>query len=459
MPLDDYDWEMARILHPGISYPSSRPPASPTPSEPLSVASAKIRDAPGDERCRDAGNEREDWRHRPDPEYFESDDPIMDAYDRMAADGSWPSYKLSVSTALHIGAKTGHGLPFRIRGVTADAAAAYIKHHVEVSNADHASTTSSITTYPLAFVPKVYFSSPAAHFIGLSDRSIEEWTAEPSPKVIVHIFDTKSGLFVNDTPAWNEYNTLKGTLVLAGTRFITRDDDISIILPRPDNRTRAKGLHSRAFLLTMRKKETATNLLALKLVSFDTMTIAFYPFEVDMPHLAIRLTGFAPHTTVADVRRIVKASWTSEPTRSRLLPIIGHFAHANAAITDGVYFEAWVDTISAIKYPCTGGDIFSIIVDPPARCADYYAWFRRVIRNSLYIDHSDQGCGIGHVSNFTYCVTCGSNDHPAGLCPFKKIPGWVAACPREAVGEVKNDIYLGGQRVGRYANTGQPTSI
>jgi hypothetical protein len=461
---DGYDWDMAQILHPDLSYPtSSRPASSPTPSDPRSVDPAETWDAPREERCHRAGDERDDWRYARTPEYNEEDDPIMDAYDRM--DGNWASDKPSAATALHIGAKTGHGLIFRNEGVTADAAVAFIKHHIEVSNADHASTartaraTSTITTYPLALVPEVQFSSPAAHFVGLSPESIEEWASVSNPKVIIHIFNIKSGFFVDDTPAWTEYAKLKATIALTGTRYVSRDDDISVILPRPDDRTRAKGLHSRAFLFTMKKEATASALLALKLISYDTMTIAFYPFEVKMPSLAIRLAGFAPHTTEADVRRIVATSWRAEPTRSRLLPIVAHFAHANVRLVDDTYFEHWVDTVSATKYACAGGDIFSIIILPPAHCADYFAWYRRVIRNALYIDRSDRGCGIGHVSNFTYCVICGGNDHPAGLCPFTKIPGWVAPEPREAVGKLRVDRDLGGQHVGAYANTGQMISI
>jgi hypothetical protein len=477
MSTDDTDWEMAQILHPTLSYPTNFAPSpSPDPSQANSVTSAELYRSPRNDLWAYDGSPHsptndndDDYGHlglrspsmtpddNADRQYDQPPEPSPPPSHTSAPTGSqdeWPTNRPSTSTVLLIGAPVDHDHPDTRGGLSAATAAASIRHHLAVSNTDHASIArtsralSLITRYPVADIPPILFSSPATHFIGLAPRSIDEWASHPGPKIFLHIFNIRSGLFVDDRDAFNEYMTLKVSIILASLRFLTQDDDIAVIIPRPDDQFRLMRFHNRSFLLTMKNENTVATLLAMKVVSLDSTTVAFFPFSIDMPTLAIRLSGFNPHTTEADVTSIVTNRWRAEPTRSRIAPILAHYLDAKVPSVSGRTLDSWTNTIRVVKYPCQNDATFSILVDPPTRCADHFALFRRIIRNTLYNDPSHRNCGTGHVANFTYCVNCGGNDHPVGLCLFYKMPGWSEPRPRETADAMQTDEHLGGGNIG-----------
>jgi hypothetical protein len=298
-----------------------------------------------------------------------------------------------------------------------------------------------------ATVPSFAFSSPSVHFDELHPLTVRHWTSIRGPKCFVHIMDTKSGLFVTNTASWGSYMTNRAEILAIGLRHTLHDRSVSVLVPRPSDRARAMHLHSRVFLITGDRDDSLKKLLTHKMGSFYSLSASF-PFGIAIPELAIRLTGFEPHTTEDDVKRIVLESWSSRLMRIHISFALTFLLCADIEANSATVTQ-WLAQVKVVRYNCSSGATFSILTDAPSPTAERYTEFRRGILDAQYYDRSARGCGLGRPTYFTYCQACGSNDHPRGLCPFCLMAAWPGALPRTLPFDAPEDEAPGGNEVGR----------
>jgi hypothetical protein len=108
----------------------------------------------------------------------------------------------------------------------------------------------------------------------------------------------------------------------------------------------------------------------------------------------------------------------------------------------------WLAQVRVVKYNCSSGATFSVFTDAPSPSAARYTEFRCGILDAQYHDYSLRRCGTGRPTYFTYCLACGSNDHPRGLCPFRLMAKWPEALPRALPYDAPEGEAPGGQVVG-----------
>jgi hypothetical protein len=298
-----------------------------------------------------------------------------------------------------------------------------------------------------ALQPSFAFSSPSVHFDEVDPFTVRLWTSIRGPKMFVHVMDTKSGLFVEDPERWNDHMQSRAGIVAIGLRHLLKDRSVTVLVPRPSDRVRSMHLHSRVLLVTGARAESLKTALRHKMASFYSLSAAFFPFGIAIPELAIRLTGFEPHTTEDDVKRIVLQSWSSTIGRYHICLALTFLLQADIEPQSATVTQ-WLAQVRVVKYACSSGATFSVFTDAPSPSAGRYTEFRRALLDAQYSDNSARGCGTGRPTYFTYCLACGSNDHPRGLCPFIRMAKWPGELPRSLPCDPPEGAAPGGQEVG-----------
>jgi hypothetical protein len=263
----------------------------------------------------------------------------------------------------------------------------------------------------------------------------------------VHIMDTKSGLLVEDAEGWDAFMKARASILAVGLRHLLHDQGVTILVPHPSDRVRALRLHSHVFLLTGAREDSLKTALSHKMASFYSLSAAFFPFGIAIPEFAVCLTGFKPHTTEGDVKRIVLHSWSRNPTKTCIANALTHLLRANID-TDSTTITQWLAQVRVVKYDCSSGATFLIFTDAPSPSASWYTEFCHAVLDAQYYDSSAQGCRLGRPTYFTFCVVCGSNNHPRGLCPFRQMALWPGELPRTLPYDVPESSAPGGHTVG-----------
>jgi hypothetical protein len=294
---------------------------------------------------------------------------------------------------------------------------------VEESARDKSRTTqvsriaAEVKTYKYESIPPILFASVSVHFDLLHPSSAREWINVRGPKIVMHIFDCKPGRLANREDK-TAYMAARLAHALAGVHCWMRDPSVFGLTPRLSDQASSLSLHARAFLLAGGRPRTLDRLLSYKVISFLSLTVAFFPFAMCIPELATRLTGFADHTTTDDVWRIVKESWTQEPMRTIIAGTITMLLGVDVTGAGATTVEEWADHIR-VKEVCGEREkVFAILTEAPAPSAEEYYTFRRAIQEAAYVDRSLRRCGMGRVIDFAYCSVCGGNDHHAKGCAF-----------------------------------------
>jgi hypothetical protein len=295
------------------------------------------------------------------------------------------------------------------------AIAAYTRERL--STAQTASEPAPVKTYRTALLPPILFASVSTHFDLLHPTSTREWINVRGPKIILHIFRCKPGRLANPMER-HTYMVTQLRLALKGLQCWMRDPSIAGLVPLPSELATQASLHTRSFLILGGRVGTLNRLLEYKVLSFASLTVALFPFAMDIPELATRITGFAYHTTTEDVRRIVRGSWIQEPTRTliacTITPLIGVDATGQGAAT----IDEWAARIRVVEVYGGRERTYAVLTDAPAPSAEYYYEFRRAIKAASYVDKSARRCGTGRIADFTYCTVCGGNDHNSKGCAY-----------------------------------------
>ncbi|KAG1859327.1 Endonuclease/exonuclease/phosphatase [Suillus subalutaceus] len=151
----------------------------------------------------------------------------------------------------------------------------------------------------------------------------------------------------------------------------------------------------------------------------------FVPFEQPLPIYMFTLENFSfpdSDATNRDIAEIIKDTIHSNPD-------VMQFIHDNIPLPDA---EAALRTIELVRVSSISlalsksvkETVWNIYFDsPPAFTLKQYFDWTTLMRTFFYIS-KDYGYGTAHQDAQFVCMGCKSFNHPTGLCPFPKIPGW-----------------------------------
>jgi hypothetical protein len=298
----------------------------------------------------------------------------------------WPREGISFSIDLNEGAMWRIPLRGGSR-ITTREALETVAEAIAVSAHDRSRVTqisqiaTSVRTYDIGPDSTILFASASAHFDLLHPTSIREWVTINAPKIVMHVFHCKPGR-ISDPTERNSYMHGRLMHALAGIRLWTHDPTVFGVAPRPSERAVSLALHSKAFLLAGGRPETLAKVLSHRVVSFASLTVAFFPFELSIPALATRLSGFAPHTTTNDVRRIVTRSWTRDPTRTIIAGTLTQLLGMDVTGRGSTTVDEWAARIRVTRVRGERESTFAVLTDAPAPSAADFYLFRRAIHEA-----------------------------------------------------------------------------
>jgi hypothetical protein len=273
--------------------------------------------------------------------------------------------------------------------------------------------------HPPDTIPPILFAYPAAHLSRIPTANRNTWIDVYGPKCIMHIFDIPSDTSASTyTDLWRR-SASRAEEALSTIRTWTGNHRIFIKIPKPNEANIASSEHTRAFLVAHLRESDLAKLLTAKVISTKLGTYSFFTFGIEMPRLIILLGGFNTGTTPQDVMRIVKRAWQTLSTRVRIEHVLGNTQGEDLLYTSVV--DDWARSIGVTAYTYAAYTVFSVHADPVAIDEDTLTLFRTAVRRIAYVDADH---GVGRIQPFTYCTTCGANDHSVSACPYPKMTTW-----------------------------------
>ncbi|KAG1882492.1 hypothetical protein F4604DRAFT_1921682 [Suillus subluteus] len=179
------------------------------------------------------------------------------------------------------------------------------------------------------------------------------------------------------------------------------------------------------FLVSDIPPEVIERLICLQVCSSPEISCFFIPFKQPLPTYAFTLENFSfpdSESTNKVITEIIKDTIHSNPE-------ILQFIHDNIPFPNA---EAALRTVKSVKVSSlilahsktVKETVWNIYFEsPPAFTLKQYFNWTNLLQTFFYISE-DYGYGIACQDAQFTCVGCKSFDHPTGLCPFPKIPGW-----------------------------------
>ncbi|KAG1762673.1 hypothetical protein EV702DRAFT_935588, partial [Suillus placidus] len=179
------------------------------------------------------------------------------------------------------------------------------------------------------------------------------------------------------------------------------------------------------YLISGIPPEAIERLLHLQVCSSADISCFFVPFEQPLPTYAFTLENFSfpdSDSTNQEIAAIVKNTIRSNPD-------VMQFIHDNIPTPDA---EAALCTLNSIRVSSlilalsksVKETVWNVYFDsPPAFTLKQYFDWTNFMRTFFYISE-DYGYSTARQDAQFECLGCKSFNHPTGLCPFPRIPGW-----------------------------------
>ncbi|KAF8260583.1 hypothetical protein EI94DRAFT_887994 [Lactarius quietus] len=271
--------------------------------------------------------------------------------------------------------------------------------------------------FTAAEMPQIYSNSPAALLEGVDRDQALRWVQIPTGKVLARPFD--ADVHYQPNHQYIAIDLIAAVDEIAGTKVA------SVAPPFKDKNSGVTGRHPTTFLVHNLTPYEVNTLLSRTVWSSKEITFQVSPVTTRRPKFLFTLVGFTTLNT-NDVHKAVRETW-KDPT--------------TVTFFDGLVLQA----PEPEKNNVTKG-ILDFINSTEIRFLDIrregnrrephynvYADGQLLPNDNLWYEiksflkgrtYKSADCGRGRIpENFT-CGLCHGCDHPRGLCPFPKIPGW-----------------------------------
>lgn len=273
-----------------------------------------------------------------------------------------------------------------------------------------------ITTTPPGGFPTPQLGQSTWH--NVSQVLKERWPQKEGAKAWVRTYRAKC-----ESNAQNTVAKLKDAI----TKIIGESDAEHLVVSTP---TAEVELIERLpppwhFLISGIPPEAIERLIRLQVCSSPEVSCFFVPFEQQLPTYALTLENFSfpdSESTNREIANIVKETIRSNPDAL-------HYIHENIPSPDA---EAALRTIESTRVSSLTlahsktkkETVWNVYFQSPPNFTlkQYFDW-TNILRSFFYVSE-DYGYGTARQDAQFMCVGCKSFDHPTGLCPFPKIPGW-----------------------------------
>ncbi|KAF8256656.1 hypothetical protein EI94DRAFT_1836746 [Lactarius quietus] len=287
-------------------------------------------------------------------------------------------------------------------------------------NGDTLATSDPLDKYTEGPMPNIYDEAATTLLAGIDKAQIHSWLTLPTGKVLARPFDSDA----NYRP--NHQNVAQA--LIAATREITGALTPAVAPPNKDPNAPRSQRHPITFLIHNISKEDESALLDRKVWSSKEITFQVESIYIKRPEFMFTLSGFSCSQEVGDVEASIAEVWGDQ----RTLTLIRELADLAQTQEEA---QEWHDQMQRFLESATvqylgirgqGGiekPHFNVYANGEL-IEDDEIWdeLRKSLRGRVYRTMTI-GTGRPLVEDFI-CGLCHGHDHPRGLCPFPKVPGW-----------------------------------
>jgi hypothetical protein len=265
-------------------------------------------------------------------------------------------------------------------------------------------------------MPIIHADSPAALLDGIEKEQARKWLMIATGKVLARPFNVE----VHYQPTHSSI----GLDLITAVSEITGATTATVASPFRD--PKSKGKPTITFLIHNLTQLEVKVLLSQPVWSSKAITFQVSPFSTLHPDFLLTLTNF---TTLneADVLNALLDTWNDNVTTAFFEDLVLQAPdNEKKAVTNGILNFIKSTEVRHLDVKKEGGKL-----DPHF---NVYAHGQYLTSDTLWYEikaflkgrsYKSTACGKGRtkMDNF-YCRLCHGCDHPRGLCPFPKIPGW-----------------------------------
>jgi hypothetical protein len=252
-------------------------------------------------------------------------------------------------------------------------------------------------------------------FNNLDKIMAAHWSAIKTPKLFIYVWNAS---YLPD--AGRTVQTLASTIAR-----LTKGPEPIVSPPAAANHTNKKFAMPWCYLVTGLPQDSVDRILKQR--CWSTRDITFFALP-QTPIIEKFLCGIEnltfPISRADDVVNTIRSTLQSTPN-------VASFILANHdGIPDDddpvstILNSITVQSLEALQSGGIPKLIWNVYATPPTQIPTLHAQWRELIQ-PLTFQTTLFGKGVVRKQHFN-CYACKSIDHPAGLCPFPKIPGWLA---------------------------------
>ena len=289
----------------------------------------------------------------------------------------------------------------------------------EPSNEDRRGNSNPLLAkYTEAAMPAIHDIAPMALLEGIDKKQLTSWLQMATGKVLARPF----GLEVGYQPNHAE---IAKTLI-AAVNEITGQNNIAVAAPTRDKKDPEKKKHPITFLIHNLTPNGVNLLLERKVWSSNAISFQVSPMNTEKPNFLFTLMGLLTQEP-AHVEELVAEAWKDPVTNAFVANLIKQAPaqeQYQLSLDIDNFFNSTTVTSLEIKTKGGRGDPhYNIYADGKTLKNDeIWTEIRNFLKGRTY---ASPLCGKGMAKkNFYYCTLCHGRDHPRGLCPFPKTPGW-----------------------------------
>ena len=230
--------------------------------------------------------------------------------------------------------------------------------------------------------------------------------------------------------------------------------DAQIATPNPPSDPHS--FRPRTFLIRNLTKSIYDRLADRRVWCDERIAIFIYRPEFTIPRFMGSFKGF----TTGDLLTI-KQVFTAHLRSTRVLAVIDQLRTSHPSLNNMPLDEAVNSIIDSLEVKVmylqtepngkTTVPIANMYIDSPTANPKKWESWQSFLRNLLYTSPLH---GTGTVMELWKCGKCSADDHPSGVCPFPRLPGWLYQPYQQANNNnTSNQTTRGGYR-GRYRGRG-----
>ncbi|KAN0129871.1 hypothetical protein V8E53_012343 [Lactarius tabidus] len=267
-------------------------------------------------------------------------------------------------------------------------------------------------------MPEIHDTSPMALLEGINKNQLMVWLKTATGKVLARPFDSEVKYQPN-------HLAIAKTLI-AAVNEITGQTNVAVATPTREKKSPDRKKHPITFLIHNLSPHSVLTLLERKVWSSNVISFQVSPMNMEKPNFLFTLTGLTSQDA-GHIDNLMATAWKDPVTEAYVNSLIKQAPtwqqHQLSIDIDNFLSSTTITTLD-IKFKGGQPDPhYNVYADGKTlKCDELWKEIRNFLKGRTY---NSPICGKGTArKQFFYCSLCHGCDHPRGLCPFPKLPGW-----------------------------------